>query len=179
MKDNELAFFGCPWHPKWSNKWRYFPSPACILFDTHKVGLIDFLPGQNVIIPDWRWEVDPPLWRRLLKTTKFRFKHLPYDFALPVYDPDIYYPLGFRHVWLAKLMDKFLPDKWTYTPRKDSYTTADLFTHKAWEQYYWKGEPFAYHLRNWMNGDNRNIKRMVDIGILKETSSGGEESLEE
>ena len=190
MQENELAFFGCPWHPKWANKWRYFPAPACMFIDTHSVGLVDFLPGLNVIIPDWRWEVNPPLWRRLLKTTKFRFqhmgkspdtgwmvyqrnKHLSYDFALPVYDPEVYYPRGFRHVWLAKLMDKFMPDKWSYTPRKGSYTMDEYFTNTKWEQYYWKGEPFAYHLRNWMTGTEANIKRMVEMGILRESSSGG------
>lgn len=48
MLKHNLSFFGAPWHPKWSNKYRYFPYAHCMFIDLNKIPVesIDFLP-QN------------------------------------------------------------------------------------------------------------------------------------
>ncbi len=46
MKNNNLAFFGAQWHPKWFNKWRYFPTQHCLFFNLNIINKndINFLP---------------------------------------------------------------------------------------------------------------------------------------
>jgi hypothetical protein len=46
MDRNNLAFFGAPWHPRWSTKYRYFPSVHCLFVDLNQVPLadLDFMP---------------------------------------------------------------------------------------------------------------------------------------
>jgi hypothetical protein len=41
-----LAFFGSPWHPKFTDKYRYFPAVHCMFIDLAKVSLrdLDFSP---------------------------------------------------------------------------------------------------------------------------------------
>lgn len=42
MKENNLAFFGAPWHPRWIQKYRYFPCVQCMFVDLEKVDLREF-----------------------------------------------------------------------------------------------------------------------------------------
>lgn len=46
MQSKGWAFFGAPWHPRWFNKYRYFPCVHCMFIDTEKVDLttLDFMP---------------------------------------------------------------------------------------------------------------------------------------
>ena len=46
MKENDLSLFGVPWHPKWHNKYRYFPCSHCLFLDLIKIEPknIDFRP---------------------------------------------------------------------------------------------------------------------------------------
>src|SRR5215470_8766244 len=37
MTENGLAFFGVPWHPKYTSKYRYFPCVHCMFVDLGKV----------------------------------------------------------------------------------------------------------------------------------------------
>jgi hypothetical protein len=46
MAENDLTFFGVPWHPRWYRKYRYFPCVHCLFIDRSRVDLrgVDFLP---------------------------------------------------------------------------------------------------------------------------------------
>lgn len=46
MERHDLAFFGAPWHPRWTLKPRGFPCLHCLFIDTRKVPIreVDFLP---------------------------------------------------------------------------------------------------------------------------------------
>ncbi len=50
MQENQLAFFGVPWHPKWYMKYRYFPCIHCLFIDLKKIPLhsLNLLPD----VPD-------------------------------------------------------------------------------------------------------------------------------
>jgi hypothetical protein len=56
MLENDLAFFGAPWHPRWVQKYRYFPCVHCMFVDLEKVDIsdFDFTPGfpQSLREPD-------------------------------------------------------------------------------------------------------------------------------
>lgn len=42
MLENNIGFFGAPWHPKWYIKFRYFPCHQFLLIDRNLVNLNDF-----------------------------------------------------------------------------------------------------------------------------------------
>lgn len=48
MDESGLAFFGSPVHPRYFDKWRYFPCTQFIVVDLEKIsrGDLDFLPGD-------------------------------------------------------------------------------------------------------------------------------------
>jgi hypothetical protein len=50
MLQNDLSFFGPPWHPKWYIKYRYFPCPHCLFIDLKKVPIesLDFTPDYGI-----------------------------------------------------------------------------------------------------------------------------------
>ena len=69
------AFFGVPWHPRWSNKYRYFPCPHCLFIDLERVGIdtLDFTPEtRSVSNVPVRTVTDhtPSLLRRALRPLK-------------------------------------------------------------------------------------------------------------
>jgi hypothetical protein len=49
MVNNNLAFFGVPWHPKLHNKYRHFPAVHCLFIDLEKapVESLDFTPNLD------------------------------------------------------------------------------------------------------------------------------------
>lgn len=51
MLNNNLSFFGVPWHPKYTNKYRYFPCVHCLFIDLKKVPIqtLDFTPDINLV----------------------------------------------------------------------------------------------------------------------------------
>lgn len=50
MLQNDLSFFGPPWHPKWYVKYRYFPCPHCVFIDLKKIPIesLDFTPDYEI-----------------------------------------------------------------------------------------------------------------------------------
>jgi len=50
MLSHDLAFFGVPWHPRFSDKYRYFPAVHCFFVDLDRVG-IDALEGDPLLAP--------------------------------------------------------------------------------------------------------------------------------
>jgi len=50
MADNNLGFFGSPWHPKWYSKFRNFPCQQCMFIDLSLIDIedIDFRPNLKI-----------------------------------------------------------------------------------------------------------------------------------
>jgi len=147
MKTNDLALFGVPWHPKYIDKFRYFPTVHCTFVDLHKLRIedLDFRPwGPDEIEPANAGSSRKPsaiemLWRtlRLQHRRKefrdsgtrmyYRYARDPairYECATPVYRlphdfPGSGKPLSLR----SRLIESLLPDSLCYLPkRRDSYT---------------------------------------------------------
>lgn len=53
MDNNDLSFFGVPWHPKWYIKYRYFPCVHCLIIDLEKVHKdeLNFMPDFSEVNP--------------------------------------------------------------------------------------------------------------------------------
>lgn len=78
------------------------------------------------------------------------------------------------------LMDKFLPDRFSFIPKKAGYFSTESFKDKGyfdalgsgWEEYMWRGKPFGIHLRKnrWPQEeiDRRiqNISKILDTLIV-------------
>ena len=58
MQKEGLAFFGAPWHPRWYNKYRYFPCPHFLCVDTQAAppATLNFTPHlrENVLLAEAR-----------------------------------------------------------------------------------------------------------------------------
>lgn len=52
IQENNLSFFGVPYHPIWYRKYRYFPCAQCLFIDLKKVDkkLLDFEPGFKKLV---------------------------------------------------------------------------------------------------------------------------------
>jgi hypothetical protein len=148
MQRNDLAMLGVPWHPKYTDKYRYFPCVHCFFVDLGKIGIdaLDFRPGcddEPTEIPSDRTSVPRPsaaarwlgidalrhrrkdyrdtgtrMYLRYRRDPRFR-----YECAIPVYKlPDDYQGSGNPLGWRSRLIESMLPDSLCYLPkRKDSY----------------------------------------------------------
>jgi len=166
---HDLSFFGSCWHPRWYYQYRYFPTIHFMLIDLEKVpvGSIEFLPA---IEGDRFWHVVNndasrlPGWiRRTLKMGRIR------DTGWQIYrrysgDPEFraetlvpsFRPGKSPRIWLEKQLAFLLPERLRLVPRRAGAFTADSFLEEAyprakrrgWEEFYWGGQPFAFHLRS-------------------------------
>jgi hypothetical protein len=93
---------------------------------------------------------------------------------MPVFDPSQHFRKS-APLPLIKLHEKFLPERLHYLPVKDSYSTngfssfglEDMQAH-GWEEYLWKGRPFAFHIRG---VQKKNRDRVKEAEIAKRFSS--------
>lgn len=178
MLEEKLHFFGTPYHPARLIKYRYFSSINCFFIDLHRVDYreLDFRPGyndtfggrsflqrvnkrvrqfaQNTILGE-RAKI------RISRDTGYRIsKHFSqsarFDLAKPVFKPK--HPISF--------LEKILPDRFSYAPKKPGYYSETSFAELGypdaasfgWEEYVWRGRPFAVHLNANRNKERRNIK---------------------
>jgi len=73
---------------------------------------------------------------------------------------------------LQRLVDHLMPDGRSYTPKKAGYASEKGFKDLGypdcrsfgWEEFLWKGEPFAFHVRGEMQ--RKPIGRMDDVQVL-------------
>lgn len=76
--------------------------------------------------------------------------------AVPVFCPqaDILYPEQLS--WFNQLYEQFLPDHLCFIPKQKGYYTESGFRDRGfpdlrslgWEEFFWQGEPFGFHLRS-------------------------------
>lgn len=147
MRANGLAFFGAPWHPRFTENYRYFPAVHCMFIDRSRIPMdaLDFRP-----VDDDESESHAPRaavderWATIVR--KLRFEHRrrrPWDTGTRIFnrfgrDPAVrsecllpYYrprehglgnddPLSLKN----RLLELVLPDDRCYVPkRKTSFTT--------------------------------------------------------
>ncbi len=182
MAARGLAFFGVPYHPRGLTKLRYFPCCVCLFIDCARVPVaeLDWTPAPPERAPAagaWadrqmerllrRW--DSPLRARVQRSrdTGFRVYQryrddpaAPGEAVTPVVEPrDLRGITDAREVVLEHL----LPDRWCLAPRRAGGLTDRTFASlgapdlagRGAEEYLWRGEPFAVHLR----GADEQIRR--------------------
>lgn len=171
MRQNDLAFFGVPWHPKKYIKVRYFPAHHFLAVDGSKVNIraLDFRPGYEAVSSLRRLSFRNRLARRVRKiAAKFlpvgatkvgtsrdtsyrifdRYKNdhtIRFEILQPVFKPATH-----NNFW-----QKFLPDSMSVIPKKKGYFSSRGFADlgyfdggaEGWEEFLWHGQPFGFHLR--------------------------------
>ena len=193
-----LSFFGTTWHPRWFNKFRYFPSVHFLLIDFDRVdaATLDFRPdlldgpGSDLEPPpsDHRGDEGSRLGmvarnlatiallrdRRVIGTSRdtgFRLferyardrRHRS-DHLQPVYRPGEQFE-GPRYALgtFNRLVEKLLPERLCYFPKRKAASSPRSFQDlgaydafgRGWEEFLWRGRPFAFHFRGYQNrGDD-------------------------
>ena len=186
MEASDLHFFGSVWHPRWYYQYRYFPTVHFMCIDLQKVAKqsLDLLPGikndrfwhfinhPRPFLPDWLRlrlkigrirDTGHKVYRRYAHDESVRFRTL-----LPSYTP----PPTFA-TWMESKLGRFLEERWCFVPQKDEMFTSDSFLKQraqqaywsGWEEFFWKGEPFAFHLRS----VGRQSSPIKDLSLLRRT----------
>lgn len=154
INQGKIALFGVPWHPKWRNKYRYFPCAHCLLVDTKYIDLssLSFMPEFE--------NIDPlNIWRRIIskvplirgrasigrsKDTGYKIYEKYYNspgikhaLAIPSFsNTDLYNKyckINNRtkiNLWILfnKIFDKIFPDSMSMFPKKKDYFTKVSFS---------------------------------------------------
>ena len=184
-----LAFFGSVWHPRWTYQPRDFPSVHFMLIDLEQVpiGDLDFRPDMDgdrldVLISDPRLKI-PAALRTLLQAGKFRdtgwrvrerFRRsgLRSQGLVPAFDD--------RTAWCAahplhREANRWLPEDRRLIPRRSvtdrSFLrpVSQIAFQGRWEEFWWQGEPFAFHLRSVgrhstaVPEDHAELKRLIEL----------------
>ena len=187
MLEKKLHFFGTPYHPSRLKKYRYFSSINCFFIDLHRIDSkeLDFRPDYDDIRSgrSFLQRVKKRVWLlardlflgdrakiRNSRDTGYKIaKHFSqvasFDLAKPVFKPK--QPIS--------LLEKILPDRFCYAPKKPGYYSETSFAQLGypdaasfgWEEYVWRGKPFAVHLNANRDKGRRNIKdELAVIGKL-------------
>ena len=199
MKNKELAFFGPPWHPRWIKKVRYFPAHHALFIDTSRVSLshLNFLPQYTTpkslssthlfssprlpsFLAHLRKKIDGrygigtaldtsyDLYKNYYKPPTIRS-----EYVVPSFRP--YEKYWFPMTVIRKLIDRITPDRFSYVPRRGSYTT-EIFKDgghfsargEGWEEFFWQNIPFGFHMRSTPDVEKRDWDkevRALEIGV--------------
>ena len=83
MQRHALTFLGVPWHPRFSDKFRYFPAVHCFFVDLDRIDIkeLDFRPMRSDFSRDTKrgseLMVDPEAWPRCAPQGLHRHRHAP------------------------------------------------------------------------------------------------------
>ena len=184
MIENNLAFFGVPWHPVHHRKWRYFPSPHTLFVDLHKINREEliFEPQYTAILhPSFLVRLKERMIKKILP------KHLQGRLDINSF-PDTGYPIYERFAEKMKyecpqpvfraspsFVDRLLPDQFSFVPKRRDYFTTIGFRErglpdcagKRWEEFIWEGRPYGFHIRgshklqNSLEGDLCDIRTIL------------------
>ncbi len=164
MTAQGLACFGSTWHPRWTYQYRYFPSVHFMLFDLEKIPLetLDFTPDIGV---GW-WDRTlsqsqiPASLKTILQIGTFRdtgsrvqrrYRETKTE-CLQVHFDAQTARSGFDGLQKLSLG---LPDRLSMIPKRKNHFTSQSFLRgsspyayqQQWEEFFWQGKPFAFHLR--------------------------------
>jgi hypothetical protein len=72
---------------------------------------------------------------------------------------------------LQRALDRILPDRWSYMPKRADHMTAKGFgafgypdcRSLGWEEFLWKGEPFAFHVRGELQRQSSGVMDDVEV----------------
>jgi hypothetical protein len=192
MLAEELAFFGVPYHPRHPSKLRYFPCAVWLMVDTHRVDIesFDWTPGNGQVAPEAR--PSDRIWKALLSGESYRHRlrvesstdtgisiYRRYRSARTVHSECVVPVLGPEHLRVRDrhprqiLLEKLLPDRYCVLPGRAGYFTDVGFAAHGLpdmsavgcEEYMWRGEPFALHLRGGppeLRGDPEALAELLD-----------------
>lgn len=85
-----------------------------------------------------------------------RRRRLKSEILTAVFRPeDGFMPPAVAGPQLNRLVERLFPDRWRYLPQKPGYVSSTGFKELGypdfrslgWEEFLWKGEPFAFHIR--------------------------------
>jgi len=152
MKENNLAFFGVPWHPKHIKKYRYFPTIHSLFVDFGKVSKNDliFSPQyEEILMPSFKTRLvrkakkiflkflsaerrsigeshdsGYAIFRKYKGNRKFKFE-CPKPVFMPERDLKAY-PAALSSA--NRILEKFLPDRFCFFPKKKNYYTEIGFS---------------------------------------------------
>lgn len=172
MQKNNLAFFGVPWHPIHTAKFRYFPSHHALVVDLRKVPVsqLDFYPDYDEMMsPATLTSRVVHKIHKLIRTvsrrmtigsshdTGFRIYNrfrscALFEYATPVFvaATDLRGIPESESFW-----ERILPDRFSYIPKQPGYYTDKGF-HSAgfvdarsrrWEEFMWQEKPYGFHIR--------------------------------
>jgi hypothetical protein len=191
MSAKDLVCIASTWHPRWFWQPRYVASVHFMLLDRHRIALeeMSLTPDQHhrrklKRFKGLPWFVKQRLLRGTSRDTGWRLvQHLQereqeVELLTPVFESRPY----FRRKTL--LLDRILPERVSLTPRRrQSYSTKSFLRadHRelyelGWEEFRWRGEPFAVHMRQVgrrLDGARKDIDAtMISLALgLEETMS--------
>lgn len=183
MQEQGLAFFGVPWHPSHLRKWRYFPSPHTLFID------LAVIPREQLDFePVFGDMMNPSLSTRIKEKARKLFfpSGLRKRLDIAAYS-DTGYPIYKRFTDKVKyecpqpvfrasasLLDRMLPDRLSFIPKRRDYFTVKGFreqglpdcTSEGWEEFMWQGKPYGFHIKGshkLQNDLDRHILSIRDI----------------
>ena len=187
MEARGLAAMGATWHPAYYGKIRYAPAQYCLFIDGAQLPhrALDFTPGY--LSHDMFRGKNPhgtfpkkgtPLPARTLIQKIARnilnrrdigvSRDAGYAISAGLLAGRLPYeciPSVFKHPRpgpMTRIIDRLLPDRWSYFPKKLGYYVTEGFREAGvfdfyamgMEEHMWKGAPFATHIRNvWKRND--------------------------
>jgi hypothetical protein len=173
MLEHELGFFGTPINPKRHNSYRYFPYMVCMFIDLARVSMQDlcFLPSvwnfrTNVTYRMRRAVAEVPkvgaLFRWLLTeqwlTNGWRIRarfgsggDVKFECAQPVWDVN---KTLAQQGTVKRAIHRLTPGSVSPIPKQPDYCAPLGFASmgapdvaaRGWEEFVWRGEPFAFHV---------------------------------
>ncbi len=191
MSARGLAIFGAPWHPRYTDKFRYFPTVHCTFFDLAKLRLqdLDFRPwpGKSSSGRAMRGEESSRIdtlrglislrHRRRESVDSGTRMYLRYasdpavksECLVPVYRLPQELPNGVPLSLRSRVIEWFLPDELCYLPKRRGYfCSRGLREHGVgasmpthWEEFMWRQEPFGFHVRR----NNDKVMRNEELEI--------------
>lgn len=170
MEKEGLSLFGSCWHPRWHYQYRGFPTVHFMVVDLHRLALrdLDFTPGirsawlYHAIARSNRLPLSLRCWLLMgrFKDTGYRIREKVlrdgghrYGTLVPHYIPE------YSESFLGRLLRRYprlIPDRFSRNPTRKGAITEKSFLRTlapdgyrlGWEEFYWKDQPFGFHLRN-------------------------------
>jgi hypothetical protein len=177
LRRHNLAVLASQWHPRWSYQPQRLPSVHFMLLDLEQFSGLDFRPDfhgnrLDAFLSSPRLPM-PAMLRSVLQTGAYRdtgwrlleqlqsraFECLDVAVDLPRLEAD--------SPWLHRLAQRRLPQRWSPLPKSmRGYTDAHFLLPQAlelgWEEFFWQGTPFAFHLRRVGNAAKHDHAHLLE-----------------
>jgi hypothetical protein len=177
LHQHKLAALASQWHPRWSYQPQRLPSVHFLLLDLEQFSGVDFRPDFfgnrfDALVSSPHLPL-PAALRTLLQTGAYRDTgwRLLEQFktrAFMCLDVAVDLPRLERGApWLYRLAQRVLPPSWSPLPKTmRGYTDAHFLPPQAqelgWEEFFWQGRPFAFHLRRVGNATNQDDTALLE-----------------